>query len=447
MAVGFLFASLVIALCVPPAAHSLTWRGLFSRSAQLLLLAACAALAAIWAVCRIWREELGPPSRSLRAYAWSAAIWLPLLLLLWHEHTVWMILAPLPVAGILTHFTRRQYLQDSEQNDDNEPYTARDLFTTATAIAQTALPIGVPAILMALLLQGLGMAVAAGNDALAESLLIVLTATVVWFFTTLPPSALTPRQQRRGACSRRAAVLPCFLMTCLALTPFLVLGMGSGRLNAVVMAGVASVKPPAIQAQHAYAGIVLLAPPLPRQKLVPAPPRKLASSTSFVPRRPLTIPFDGFYTYFEQYPLYKSTEIETLLGDPIKANVHSIDLSPLTMEAHQLLPNHLDASCCRAFTVSLTNADHRYGRIDVEAILENITRDGKKTTRSLGTVPIVSSEAQKISIYRAPIDETLRFPMAGKSMAFNAITLRIKLSEHRNLAGAKVKIKDFTLVP
>ena len=64
-------------------------------------------------------------------------------------------------------------------------------------------------------------------------------------------------------------------------------------------------------------------------------------------------------------------------------------------------------------------------------------------------MPVRSSLEKRVSINRAPINETLHFDIAGNAsgMLFNNILLRFKLSEHRNLAGAKIRIKDFKLTP
>jgi hypothetical protein len=447
MVAGLGISALIVGVVAQPRAHSLTWPGLFSRSAELLLLAAGSALAVVWAVCRIFREELGHPSVPLRAYAWSVAIWLPLMLLLWSEHAVWIVLAPVPITALLTRFGRKQMLAAEVAETDVLPVLSlrEDLF--AATMARNAVPVGVPAVLLALLLQACCAAFAAQQLGIAEALLIALAGGIVWCFTTVPPNQRLPlggRLERRG---RRALALPCFLLTCLALTPFLRLGLGSGKLNSVVMAGTVTVKPPRIVADTVFSTVVLLAPPLPKHKLV-APVSHGLTSGSFSPSRPLTIPFDGAYRYFTWRGQYSGALTRTQRGDPIKANVQSTDFSPLMMEAHQRLGDRLDAGCCRSIDLALTNGDNRYGRIDVEMLLKNITPGGT-VTKSLGTVPVRSSLAQKISIYRAPVDETLHFPLKGdaKHFAFNEITLLVKLSEHRNLAGAKVRVREFQIVP
>lgn len=477
MAAGFLFASIMVMLAVPGPAHALSWPGLFSRSAGLMALAAAAALGMLWAVARTFREQIAEPTASLRAYAWSAAIWLPLLFVLWSEHAVWVILAPIPIAAILTHFTRRQCLAAEAAPSEVAPAgTTEDtavvarpnsvsfthfrsaLFATAgnardtlfsTAVAPRPMVVGLPAALLALLLQAVAFAVAIGMPALAETLLILLTACTVWLFTTVAP-AEPGSLSVAGTRSRRAAVLPCFLLTCLALTPLLQAGLHAGVFSNAVMAGARAVTPPAIQRDpgNAFAGVVLLAPPLPKHKILRPAPVSLQTH-SFRPSRSLVIPFDGAYRYLAVRPQRWSHGLLTQRGDPIVANVHTTDNSPLSMEAHQRLGGRIQASCCRGIDVDVVNGDERFGRVDIEMLLEDVTPGGATVTRSLGTVPVRSSLEKHVSIHRAPIRETLHFNIASDAtgLRFNNIVLRFKLSEHRNLAGAKIRVQDFKLTP
>jgi len=448
MVVGFLSAWLVVAFVSVPAAHSLTWPRLFSRSAWLMALAAGCALAMIWGICRVFREELGGPTASLRAYAWSAAIWLPLLTLVWNEHAVWLMLAPLPIAAILTHFFRRQHLAITAAEQDDAPFLpAQGLFDSLHKLQRT--PPAREAILLAALILGTIVAIAAGRDTTAISLMIVLTATTVWCFTTLAPvdARVTGRIGTHG---RRAAVLPCFLLTCLALTPFLRMGLGSSAVSSVVLAGMRqTLQPPQIQSIfRGYRGIVLLAPPMPKQMISITPKSITAISQTIRPMRPMVIAFDGAYRYFEVHPLPGATGIRTQRGDPLKANVHSADQLPLTMEAVQPLANRVDATCCSAMHVALTNADTRLGRVDVELILRNRLPNGHTVERSLGQVPVASSLQSPISIYRPVVHENLSFSMKNANdMAFNEIVVKFHLARQRNLSGAKMQIRQFELVP
>lgn len=447
--VGFGFAWLVIALIGVPAGSAMTWPGLFRRSGGLILLAAVCGLAMVWALCRIFREELGRSTQSLRAYVWSACIWLPLLTLLWNEHAIWMVLAPLPIAGILTHFFRRQTLAVQAAYEDEPLFLYREeMFSIAAR--RGGLQIAWRALVLTLLLQVTILVAASGSREMTESMLVVLTAAVVWCFTATPPPDAS-RTSVVGNRTRRAAVLPCFVLTCLALLPFLRAGLVSGGWNATVMAGVAPPSAPALMPKlkiAQYAGIVLLAPPLPKQKVLEPTPASLVTTTSMAMPKRRVIKFDGAYHYFEVRPPTGTRGVLTRRGDSLKTNVHSADNLPLTMEARQRLGNHVNGGCCSAMEIALTNADTRFGSIGVEMVLRDLGPDGKVLERSLGTVPLKSSLGQQISLNRPPVQETLRFPMRNTAgMRFNEIDVRFHLAPQRNRAGAKLAIREFALVP
>lgn len=448
--VGFGFAWLVIALIGVPAGSAMTWPGLFKRSGGLIVLAAVCGLAMVWALCRIFREELGKSTQSLRAYVWSACIWLPLLTVLWNEHAIWMVLAPLPIAGILTHFFRRQTLAAHAAEYEDEPvfFYREEMFAGATR--RGGLPIAWRALVLTLLLQVTILVAASGSREMTESMLVVLTAAVVWSFTATPPRDAS-RTSVVGTRTRRAAVLPCFVLTCLALLPFLRAGLVSGGWNATVMAGVARPAMPALMPKlkiAQYAGIVLLAPPLPKQKVLEPTPASLVTTTSMAMPKRRVITFDGAYQYFEVHPPTGTKGVLTQRGNSLKANVHSADNLPLTMEAKQRLGNRVNGGCCSAMELALTNADTRFGSIGVEMVLRDLGADGKVQERSLGTVPLKSSLGDHIALNRPNVQETLHFPMKNAAgMRFNEIAVRFHLAPQRNRAGAKLAIREFALVP
>jgi hypothetical protein len=312
------------------------------------------------------------------------------------------------------------------------------------------LPIARRALVLTLLLQVTMLVAASGSREMTESMLVVLTAAVVWCFTATPPRDAA-RTSIAGNRTRRAAVLPCFVLTCLALLPFLRAGLVSGGWNATVMAGAAPPVGPTLLPKlriPQYAGIVLLAPPLPKQRVLTPTPASLNVTTSMAITQRRVIRFDGAYHYFEVHPPTGTRGVLTQRGNSLKANVHSADNLPLTMEARQRLGNHVNGGCCSAMEIALTNADTRFGSIGVEMVLRDIGANGVVQERSLGTVPLKSSVGDHIPLNRPAVQETLRFPMHNTAgLRFNEIAVRFHLAPQRNRAGAKVAIREFTLVP
>ncbi len=440
LAVGLIAATCVVALLVPPRAHALSWPGVMSRSAFLLGVAAFAALGAVALLHRAYREYFRRPGATLLACAWSAAIWIPLLLLVWSEHAIWAVLAPVPIAAVVASFAKRK--QAAERVWDAEAVTGPEPMF-ATGAQMSALRLARLAVVTALLMQALVLAAVCRAVPLVCSLVILTTACLAWGFT--------PVRAREGSAApvrAQIAVLPCFLLTCLALTPFLQMGLQMGGLSSVVLAnplrGAPQLKPINTKV---YSGVVLMAPPLPKRKLLLSPPRAVLGGVVRL-AHPLVIPFDGAYWYFQAPATGPTRGAKVQRGDPTKEHVHSSDWTPLEMEAHQHLGKRLDASCCRSMSVALVNADTRVGLIQVEARLRDMTGRQAKTV-SLGTVPIRSSIGRAISTGRANVAETLHFPIAGEaaSARFDEITLVFKLAPGRELAGARVQVSSFTLQP
>jgi hypothetical protein len=441
LAVGLIAATCVVALLVPPRAHALSWSGLMSRSAFLLGMAALAALGAVALLHRAYREYFRRPGATLLACAWSAAIWIPLLLLVWSEHAIWAVLAPVPIAAVVASFAKRKQEAAREWTDE-VPAGREPMFATGAQV--NGLRLARLAVVTAFLLEALIFAALCRAVPLMCSLVIVTTACLAWGFTPVRTGAHDSAAPVRS----QIAVLPCFLLTCMALTPFLRMGLGMGRLSSVVLANPLQ-GAPQLKAVNTkvYSGVVLMAPPLPKRKLLLSPPRSVLGGV-MRPAHPLVIPFDGAYWYFQAPATGPTHGAKVQRGDPTKAHIHSSDWTPLEMEAHQSLGNLLDASCCRNLSVALVNADTRRGLIQVEARLRDVTGREARTV-SLGTVPIQSSAAKSISTARPDVAETLRFPIAGEaaSARFNEITLVFKLAPGRELAGARVQVSSFTLQP
>ena len=110
------------------------------------------------------------------------------------------------------------------------------------------------ALFAAVLLQALIAATAAQAYACAESVAILLATVLAWGFSG---GELTEAGLASVKRWRRGSVLPCLLLTCLALTPFLRSALQSVGFRQVVLAGVA---PPALRKVvpgAAYTGFIL----------------------------------------------------------------------------------------------------------------------------------------------------------------------------------------------
>jgi hypothetical protein len=440
---GFVVSTMVVALLVPPQLHSLTWRTLPVHSAGLLAVAVAVVVAGVWGMHRLFREHFGSrPSTAVLACAWSSAIWLPLLFLLQSEHALWVVAAPLPMAVIVTHFAKRQVLEEADA-PQAMPRAGNEALFDSVAALRSGRMAGI-ALVAAALLQAVMATFGAGLVTWTESLLILLTSVLVWGLSS--QTAVTADGMRREQVWRRGSVLPCFLLTCLALTPFLRQALMSAALKNVVLAGVASrVKVPHIVSASSYSGAILTTLPQPKRRIEAPAPVSVISALAL--RKPLLIPFDGVY-WFYQYPDHApGKDAPSERGDPTVKFVSSNDGIPLRMEAHQRLSTLLRSDCCSALRVEVKNADNRIGAIAVEVVLRDRSTPGAPL-HSLGTVPIKSSQLEKISLTRAAAEESLRFRMRhGVPFRFNEVAVVFHLDRGREMASARVKINGFMLEP
>ena len=87
-------------------------------------------------------------------------------------------------------------------------------------------------------------------------------------------------------------------------------------------------------------------------------------------------------------------------------------------------------------------------RLRSAVILTNTTLPGKPSV-FLGRSPVVSSHAIQFSINRPRVSEVLDFrvPENSKLRQFNQITVLFQPDPERALAGAKIAIQEFVLVP
>jgi hypothetical protein len=243
------------------------------------------------------------------------------------------------------------------------------------------------------------------------------------------------------------------LMTAVALLPWVAGRIGGflGRSEQLSNPSAIDRKTPeADSPSYGYVGIVLWPPPAKKQIIPPMPrPSSLEGGAA---AKPLIIPFDGPYWYFKAPENKPGPRSRVARARATDVNVRSTDWAPLRMEAHQNLGMPIDLSHCSEIDVAITNADTRPGAIALALRLTDSTTPGKPS-QEIGEQPIASSEIAQIPLARAPVKETLRFPIqrsAPRSATlrqFNQIAVVFRPSAQRARAGAKVSIDSFELVP
>ena len=206
-------------------------------------------------------------------------------------------------------------------------------------------------------------------------------------------------------------------------------------------------------ARHAEAGIpvrphftsVILWPPKERVTRLYFPTNPMSLRDPAQRRRPMQIPFDGPYWYFEPPDLAPDALAHVARGKPTDAslNLTSADGGPLRMQALEHLVKPIDTACCAELDVALEDADAQAGQVSLGVVLTDTTQHGEPTA-ILGFQPVAAAGASP----HHPQDETVRFPMqrAGALRRFNQITVVI-LPTYQHWRGAKVAVEGFTLRP
>jgi hypothetical protein len=435
--------------CTLPARPSLTWLSLLASVLFYVLLAAAVHAFAVWAICRVFREHITTRIRPLILGFWMAPAWLPLLVLLIKEHSVLAAFVPPLISVFATLFLMR-WKSSGEGHASALLQTAEAPCLFHLQEPPSLLRTLLPAALTSIALQAGAVALLLNYPLRAGGLFALCAVLLLW---ALPIKSRGEEVPRRIRASLVVGTLLVFFLTGIALIPFLQPGRFTAGLKGLLR--IPSVEalstPPKIKAKNqtygGYSGIILILPPKPREKVIPPAPVTRASFSSVL-AKPTIIPFDGAYWYFKAPDQRPRANARIVHGEPTKANIHSTDLEALKMEAHQYLGTPIEMSCCRILRLAIENADDREGKISIEVLLQHTAGKGS-FTQSLGTLLVPSSEGQHILLGRPPVDETLSFPIPPTihGRQCDEITVAIKPSRERALAGAHIAVKQFELIP
>jgi hypothetical protein len=471
LALGLLLTGGVAWLvCKPPMRPSLSWLELIAFTLLYVGLAVGVQAAVLIGLSKAFGEHIEVSSipvsdAALIEGSWLSAAWMPLFVLLVRENSVWAAIVP-PLAVLpVTDFLRRWRLASNSstvapvEGLEENPAESPALFRVddSPSLLHSVLPAAIAAVTME---SGLAAALV-DYDALAGLLFAIGAIFFVWRYpanSTKAKANITDNEQpamRRGLAWRLAIVV---LLTGAALLPYLKY-KGFGGMGAFLHANRPSL--PAVQAKesqlrpHAgghYSGVVLYLPQKPKEKIVAPAPTKV---NAFGPAhgKPMVIPFDGVYWYFQPPDERPEADAHVVHGDPIKTGVHSTEYLPLLMEAHQELGSSMAMDCCRTLRVVLRNGDNLRGMIFLEVILKD-TISKRHSTMSLGSLYLRSSEGgtSNAAVARPEghsVEETLSYPIpeSARGRRFNEITVVFQPAQERSLVGARVAIEQFVFEP
>jgi hypothetical protein len=228
----------------------------------------------------------------------------------------------------------------------------------------------------------------------------------------------------------------------------------SGAMNAFASVRAYSGKAPG---EHAVAGrpatdflgyrrIILW--PFPEKKKVVVAVPSSTSPRGWDTSKPVTIPFDGSYWYFQPRGNTLGTRAHIAHGNPLTVDIRTTNYIPLIMEAHQSLGAAIPLACCREIRVTVENGDNAPGILALGVLLTDSTSLGKPTLY-LDQRTVVSTEPGHFAIKSSPVPEVLSFPVPTHSriQQFDEITVIFFPDTVRPYRGAKIAIKQFDLVP
>lgn len=455
------FAGLIAAgaaaaiLCRLPSRHSLSGVVLFLLAAGYVVAIAVASAIATRCAGSILPDSISRCEiRRLIRFEWLAVLWFPLLALLSREASPWAIV----ITALVSVTTTKAILKLRTSNEpssvaavDSPPqYKFLQVPNSAPLIRGLF-----PVLCVAACAQA-GMLALLMNHLLESAALFAICSSLSTWRVSAQSSESSSAPTKAFAAPSRIRLmffLP-ILFTFAALLPY---GLNyqygirlRGHLHGQLLF------PPIVPLEHrvqveqpktSYSGVILWpVQKKPRKISAPSPVSNLLLGAAHATI--LKIPFDGVYWYFKAPDTRPEPDAHIQHGSPAKIDVRSTDWRPIVMEARQNLGTLVDLNCCSHIRVAIQNADNRPGKIALGVILTNTTLPGKPSLY-LGQSPVVSSHAIQFSIDRPPVSEVLdfRIPNNSKIRQFNEITVLFRPASERSMAGAKIAIEEFSLVP
>jgi hypothetical protein len=426
-----------------------SWTAFFLRSIAYLIGVAAAGIAGTQILWTLLSEKPTLDLRGLFLTFASSWAFLPSIVFFYREHSVYLLLAT-SLATAVTAVSLKRLSATSTLETDlpiqfpisqlNAPPDFSGLPTTSRRNLYWIVAISIAAQLSLLLWL-------LNQIPLACLLLVIPSCVLAWQATNPSPNPAQVNPTRSYILYGIALIF-----TAIALLPWLNLPLAI-RINHLL--GRADIRSQNFHPRNqltfeasAFTSIVLYPTPTKQKpKVVPPKPQSPTLGQQRAAAKPLVIPFDGAYWYFQPPDTSPASNAHIMHGKPTNVNMHSTNDDPLQMEAHQHLANSIAIDCCKQIDLALTNADNSPGLIAVEVLLTDATVP-THPTQTLGQKTIVSSEPAHFALVRAPVNETLHFNIpSGKLRHFNEITVIFLPSRERALGGAKVSLQDFTLVP
>jgi hypothetical protein len=440
--VGSAAAIIAAALwCTPPLVPLRSWGSLLGRCLAFLLATATAGAAGIWGAWLLLGSRPSLRRRDFFLHALMGWIFLPCVALLDRTGAASALLVTAMAATAMAVSLRILAPSgDAETTDVLGGIVPefRSFYGTPIAGFRPG-----RALLIAICAQGALVLTVTRDFFVAGILLGVGVFLLLWYWSG--EVGIEAVARNRGAFAR-GTVACAFGVTLLVLLPWLVRRGGTIPLAPRRTATAHAAERRAVRPH--FSSVILWPPPQRVMAIYFPAPGQIRQDAAQI-TRPLEIPFDGPYWYFEPPDDGPGQTAHIARGLPTEpsVNMSSADGGPLRMEAVQHLANPIALCCCAELDVSVTNADAHSGPIHLGVLLtDNSSHD--KTSELLGFQSVASSETPFFAQSRPQLQDTVHFsiPNSRSLRRFDQITVLV-LPSLDNSRGAKIAIQGFTLLP
>ncbi len=410
------------------------------------------AAASLWTLTTVLAGALGfcaaegvvagrPTRPPMRLLVGSAATWalIPPILICWLRGSGWaaamsVVAGATMAAGLWTMTPRAEPFEDWERWDEGP------LFADLPAPDSGRPQAFAIAVCMELAI------VLANRDAvfLATALMGIAGFLFVWKRLATLNAKAGDGMARPAARASAAAVLALLILIPLLLARFA--QMKGGVETRAQAATRTRAEGETGTAADPYQGIVLFTVQEKKKELPPLPMQRDLLRAGRA--KPLVIPFDGSYWYFQAPQHGPGAHPHLAHGDPVAVNIYSTGWIPLAMQAHQTLAQPVDLRPAGALQVTVRNGDNRMGSIDMGVLLTDSTTPGKPSLY-LGTQPIASTEPDHFAFKSSAVTDVIRYAIPGRRVIgkFDGITVLFFPDATRATLGARIGIQQFELMP
>lgn len=444
-------------LCHIPAGQSLSRIAVFAIAVLYMVAAVLAGAVGAWLFWKPASDRSVPRLLIFVLSCGAAWIWVPAVVLLLRQNSIWAVMIAAVAGAILANRLRQLDAPPGGGplwDQPLPPPEERPLF------AESLQPIPWD-------WRGwvICICIYAGFAALqvhAAFVACVLAAECAFFFTsplTNPRLYLCETFNPRARAARRfvRVILPALLITVLAMLAGSSSRSGAGNTDAKAPANdhgvagekTASSRQPAQGPAVGFDGYqsIVLWPNPPKKEFVPPIPLRTPAKVDRT-AKPIVIRFDGSYWYFQPPATRPGPRSHVAHGNPLDVDIQSANFIPLMMEADQNLATAIRISQCREIQVDIQNRDNWPGRISIGVLLTDSASTGKPTLY-LGERPVVSSQPDRFTRKLVPVEETLRFPLPNRPAIrrFDEITLMVITEVGHTETGAKIAIQQLEFLP